>query len=68
MSETRALQGYAYWHPDTGCEWHSALTRLPHLTISERAEGWRVVPVTITIACDTPSRVDMEQGELRLAA
>jgi len=68
MSETRELQGYACWHPDTGCEWHSAMIRLPQLTASERAEGRRIMPVTITIACDTPSRVDVGQGELRLAA
>jgi hypothetical protein len=40
----------------------------PQLSSSERADGWRIVPVTITVACDTPSRVDVEQGELRLAA
>jgi hypothetical protein len=65
---TRTLQGYAYWHPDTGCEWHSATIRLPQLTIGERAEGWRVVPVTITVACDTLLAVEAGQGELRLAA
>jgi hypothetical protein len=68
MSETRELQGYACWHPDTGCEWHSAMIRLPQLTASERAEGWRVVPVTITVACDAPLPAVVEQGELRLAA
>jgi len=31
---TRELQGYAFWHPDTGCEWHSAMIRLPQLTAS----------------------------------
>jgi hypothetical protein len=41
---------------------------MPQLSSSERAEGWRIMPVTITIACDTPSRVDVGQGELRLAA
>ena len=65
---TRTLQGYAVWHPDTGCEWHSAMRQPPQLSSSERADGWRIVPVTITVACDTPSRVDVEQGELRLAA
>jgi hypothetical protein len=65
---TRELQGYAYWHPDTGCEWHSALLQMPQLTISQRAEGWRVVSVTITVACDTPLAVEAGQGELRLAA
>jgi len=65
---TRPLQGYAVWHPDTGCEWHSAMRQPPQLSSSERADGWRIVPVTITVACDTPSRVDVEQGELRLAA
>ena len=65
---TRTLQGYAYWHPDMGCEWHSAMIRLPQLTISERAEGWRVVPVTITVACDALLAVEAGQGELRLAA
>ena len=43
MSETRALQGYAYWHPDTGCEWHSAMRQPPQLSSSERADGWRIV-------------------------
>jgi len=62
------MRGYAVWHPDTGCEWHSAMRQPPQLSSSERADGWRIVPVTITIACDTPSRVDVGQGELRLAA
>lgn len=54
MSETRILQGHAFWHPASGCEWHSATIRLPQLTISQRAEGWRIVPVTITVAAELP--------------
>ena len=65
---TREMRGFAFWHPDTGCEWHSAMRQPPQLSSSERADGWRIVPVTITVACDTPSRVDVGQGELRLAA
>jgi hypothetical protein len=50
LTETRTLQGYAFWHPKTGCEWHSATIMSPRLTISDRADGWRIVPVMITVA------------------
>lgn len=64
MSETRTLQGHAFWHPASGCEWHSATIKTLQLSTVDRAEGWRVVPVTITVAAELPRAAVPEQASL----